>query len=168
MIKGQRIWIRKKYLGILRDGKIHIGDPRIKITDHISQSLVSIFWVKITEILSSGSGIWCLFDLGSGIRVKHPGSATLVCLFTHDLDSKTNKYESCQVSAYRTCYYNGLSKLYLKGKVQLILIRNIVKHKSFPLPDLMGDFFILESETTAVRDGDREGQLVHSLQVTVC
>ncbi len=61
------------------------------------------------------------------------------------------------MSAYRTCYYNGLSKLYLKGKVQLILIRNIVKYKSFPLPDLVGESFVPESDSDPARVQDKEG-----------
>jgi hypothetical protein len=40
----------------------------------------------------------------------------------------------------------SLCKLYLKGTAQPILIRNIVKYKSFPLPDLDGESFVPESE----------------------
>jgi hypothetical protein len=52
--------------------------------DHISESLETIFWVKILEILLCRSWIRDrkIFDLGwkkfgSGIWNKHPGSATL-------------------------------------------------------------------------------------------
>jgi hypothetical protein len=41
--------------------------------DHISESLETIFWVKILKILCSGSGMEKI-----RIRDKHPGSATLV------------------------------------------------------------------------------------------
>ncbi len=56
--------------------------------NHISENLETIFRVKILEILDTdqdpGSGIFLTLDLGSGmdkfgtgIRDKHPGSATL-------------------------------------------------------------------------------------------
>ncbi len=41
--------------------------------DHISESLETIFWVKILKILCSGSGMEKI-----RIRDKHPRSATLV------------------------------------------------------------------------------------------
>jgi hypothetical protein len=50
----------------IRDGKKY--GSGINITDRISVSLVTIFWVKNTEILCCGSGIRCLFDSGSGMR----------------------------------------------------------------------------------------------------
>jgi hypothetical protein len=43
--------------------------------DHISESLETIFWVKILRFFYADPG-WKKF--GSGIRDKHPGSATLV------------------------------------------------------------------------------------------
>jgi hypothetical protein len=43
--------------------------------DHISQSLETNFWVKILKFSDPDPG-WKKF--GSGIRDKHPGSATLV------------------------------------------------------------------------------------------
>jgi hypothetical protein len=51
--------------------------------DHISESLQTIFWVKIFKFFDagSGSGIRNLFDPGSGIRDKHPGSTTLLFLY---------------------------------------------------------------------------------------
>jgi hypothetical protein len=60
----------------------------INIPDNFSGSLETGFCVKNTSILWCGSGIWDLFDpgagiwdsgrkkFGSGIRYKHPGSAT--------------------------------------------------------------------------------------------
>ncbi len=52
--------------------------------DHISESFVTIYWVKNTLCCGSGSGILCLFDPRFeildgkiGIRDKHPVSATL-------------------------------------------------------------------------------------------
>jgi hypothetical protein len=48
------------------------SDPgsRIKLLDHISKSLKQFFGVKNTLILccGSGSGIWCIYDPGSGIQ----------------------------------------------------------------------------------------------------
>ncbi len=66
----------------IRDGK----KTRIRIPDHISESLETIFCVKILKFFDAdpGSGTekirirypgWKKF--GSGIRDKHPGSATL-------------------------------------------------------------------------------------------
>jgi hypothetical protein len=55
-------------------GKIQIWDPdpgsRINILDHISKSLVTIFWVTNTLALccGSGSGIRWLFDTGSWLE----------------------------------------------------------------------------------------------------
>jgi hypothetical protein len=46
--------------------------------DYISESLETIFWVKILEFFDADPG--CK-KFGSGIRDKHPGSATL--LFSH-------------------------------------------------------------------------------------
>jgi hypothetical protein len=65
--------------------KIKIRDPDpgsiMFIPDHISESLVTIFWAKTTKILCYGSGIPVLFNPGpgmekfrSGIQDKHPGS----------------------------------------------------------------------------------------------
>jgi hypothetical protein len=54
--------------------------------DHISESLETIFWVKTLKFFDAdlGSGIQDrgsrMEKFGSGIRDKHPGSATL--LFT--------------------------------------------------------------------------------------
>jgi hypothetical protein len=54
--------------------------------DHISESLETIFWVKIPKFFGAdpGSGIETIQiwnqgwrKLGSGIKNKHPGSATL-------------------------------------------------------------------------------------------
>jgi hypothetical protein len=42
--------------------------------DHISESLETIFWVKILKFFDADLG-WKKF--GSEIRMKHPGSATL-------------------------------------------------------------------------------------------
>jgi hypothetical protein len=42
--------------------------------DHISESLETIFWVRILKFFDADPG-WKKF--GSGIRDKHPGSATL-------------------------------------------------------------------------------------------
>jgi hypothetical protein len=47
----------------------------MKIPDHISEGLATIFWVKNTYIFGCGSGSG-MENLGSGIRDKHPGSAT--------------------------------------------------------------------------------------------
>ena len=53
--------------------------------DHISESLKTIFWVKILKFFDAdpGYGIFLTLDQGSGmekirIRDKHPGSATLL------------------------------------------------------------------------------------------
>jgi hypothetical protein len=47
----------------------------LNILDNISESLEQIFKVKKTLILGCGSG---MAKFGSGIRYKHPGSATLL------------------------------------------------------------------------------------------
>ncbi len=45
--------------------------------DHISETLESVFWVKkIFEFFDADSGSG-MEKFGSGIRDKHPGSATL-------------------------------------------------------------------------------------------
>jgi hypothetical protein len=58
----------------------------MKIPDHISESLETIFWDRILKFFDAnpdpGSGILVTLDpgwkiLGSGIRDKHPESATL-------------------------------------------------------------------------------------------
>jgi hypothetical protein len=53
-------------------------DPGMNIPDHISQSLETIFWVKVLTFFDldpdPGPG---KEKIGSGIRDKHPGSATL-------------------------------------------------------------------------------------------
>jgi hypothetical protein len=53
-------------------------------TDHISQSLETVFWVKILKFFDADPG-WKNSDLGwkksgSEIRDKHPGSPTLEIL----------------------------------------------------------------------------------------
>ncbi len=57
----------------IRDGTKY--GSGINIPDRISESWVTIFCVKNSQILCCGSGIRCLFDSGSGIRDKHPWSA---------------------------------------------------------------------------------------------
>jgi hypothetical protein len=68
-------------------GKNQDPDPGMNIPDHISESLETIFWVKILEFFDADAardpGIFVIRDpgwkkFGSGIRNKHPGSATLV------------------------------------------------------------------------------------------
>jgi len=56
-------------------GKKSGSGSGMKIPDHISKSLGTIFWVKILKFFDSdpGSGM-----KKSRIRYKHPGSATLV------------------------------------------------------------------------------------------
>jgi hypothetical protein len=54
----------------------------MKIFDHISESLETIFWVKTLKISDAGAvpGIFLTLDTGwkkIRIRDKHPGSATL-------------------------------------------------------------------------------------------
>jgi hypothetical protein len=60
----------------------------MNIPDHFSESSETVFRDKNTLIILCGSGIRNLFDPGSGIRVekfgsgirdKHPESATLAC-----------------------------------------------------------------------------------------
>jgi hypothetical protein len=67
-------------------GKKSISGSGMNIPHHISEGLETIFWVKNIYALMR-IGIRNLFDprsgsaieeLGSGIRDKHPGSATLV------------------------------------------------------------------------------------------
>jgi hypothetical protein len=47
----------------------------MNILDHISESLATIFWVKILKLFDTDAdpGFGNLFDPGSGIRDKHPG-----------------------------------------------------------------------------------------------
>ncbi len=44
-----------------------------------------------------------------------------------------------------------------EGTADSIFMRNIVKYKSFRLPDLVGESLVLESDSNAARVGDREG-----------
>ncbi len=83
--------------GILDTQKVKIRSPGMNILDHISESLETIFWVKILQFFDADAdpGSGNLFDprsgmekfrirdkgwkkFGSGIRDKHPGSAKLV------------------------------------------------------------------------------------------
>ncbi len=57
--------------------------------DHIYESLENFFGVKILKFFDSDPG-WKKF--GSGVRDKHPGSATLLG-FTKEISTKT-LYES--------------------------------------------------------------------------
>jgi hypothetical protein len=59
----------------------------MNIPDHISESLETIFWVKILNFFDADAdpGIFMTLDpgsgmekFGSGIWYKHPGSATLL------------------------------------------------------------------------------------------
>jgi hypothetical protein len=60
----------------------------MNIPDHISESLETIFWVKIVKFFDADAdadpGSGNLFDpgsgmeIGSGIQDKHSGSATLI------------------------------------------------------------------------------------------
>jgi hypothetical protein len=69
----------------------------MNIPDHISESLETIFWVKILKFFDADAGSWNRFltldpgsgmeKFGSGIRDKHPGSATL-------LDSSADHFSS--------------------------------------------------------------------------
>jgi hypothetical protein len=93
----------------LNPDSIRIRNPeKIKIChpDHFSESLETIFGLKIIYILDAdpdpGSGIFLTVDLGSGMekfgpgsRDTHPGSATLVkFMFNLLLLGMTNK-SSC-------------------------------------------------------------------------
>jgi hypothetical protein len=53
--------------------------------DHISESLETIFWVKILNFFDADPG-WKKF--GYGIRDKHPGFATLVLIDSYEVKSK--------------------------------------------------------------------------------
>jgi hypothetical protein len=55
--------------------------------NHISESLETVFWVKILEFFYVDPG-WKKFgsgmeNFGSGIREKHPGSAALLDCFSY-------------------------------------------------------------------------------------
>jgi hypothetical protein len=73
----------------------------MNIPDLIFENLVSVFWVKYTSVLLCGSGVLNLVNsgsvmekIGTGIRDKHPGFATLrlqisiVCLFLRSLEPR--------------------------------------------------------------------------------
>jgi hypothetical protein len=60
-----------------------VPESGMNISDHFSKSLETSFWEKILKNLRCGSGIRNLLGSGmekirSGIRDKHPGSATLM------------------------------------------------------------------------------------------
>jgi hypothetical protein len=68
-------------------GKKSRSGSGVNIPDHISESLETIFWVKILKLFVADADpdpvSGNLFDPGSGmekirIRDKHPGSATLL------------------------------------------------------------------------------------------
>ncbi len=66
-------------------GKKSRSGSEIKVSDHIFESLETIFWVKILKFFDADvdPGVFFTLDLGSGteqlrIRDNHPGSATLV------------------------------------------------------------------------------------------
>jgi hypothetical protein len=67
----------------------------MSITDNISESLETIFWVQLLKF-DADPGFRNLFDPGSGIRDgkirseigdKHPGSATLSVMRTSNTNS---------------------------------------------------------------------------------
>jgi hypothetical protein len=62
-------------------GKISRSGSGMHIPDHISETLVTISWVKILKFFDADADPeWK--KIISGIRDKHPGSATLVlCLY---------------------------------------------------------------------------------------
>jgi hypothetical protein len=63
-------------------GKKSRSGSEMNIPNQISESLETMFWIKILNFLDldpdPGSGN--LFDPRSRIRYKHPGSATLITL----------------------------------------------------------------------------------------
>jgi hypothetical protein len=68
----------------------------MNISDHISESLETFFWDGgIRNLFDPGSGMQ---EFGSGIREKHPGSATLPTYFT----AFTGKYEEERKKLSRT------------------------------------------------------------------
>jgi hypothetical protein len=62
-----------------------------RIRDHISESLETIFWVKILKFLCR-SGMEKI-----RIRDKHPGSATLISIHGHGRKKKVSCFESLDV-----------------------------------------------------------------------
>jgi hypothetical protein len=62
----------------IRDGEKISIRIRMNIPDHISESLETIFCVKILKFFDADPGSGNFFDAGSGTRDKHPGSATLL------------------------------------------------------------------------------------------
>jgi hypothetical protein len=68
----------------------------MNIPDNISENLETVFWVKILKLFDADadplSGIFLTLDpgwekFGSGIRDKHPGSATVQHCYFDILDS---------------------------------------------------------------------------------
>ncbi len=82
-----------------RDGKNPDPGSGINIPDHISKSLVAIFWVKIMKFLLCvrGSG---MEKLGSRIPDKHPGSATVV-IYYYVLEGFGSSYVTQDSLMYR-------------------------------------------------------------------
>jgi hypothetical protein len=64
----------------IRDGKKSGSGSGMNNPNHTSESLETIFWVKILKFFGSGMETIRIRDgkkFGSGARDKHPGSATL-------------------------------------------------------------------------------------------
>ncbi len=70
----------------IRDGLKSRFGSGMNISDHIFKGLETIFWVKILKFFDADPDSWIFLTLdpgfgvekfGSGIRDKHPGSATL-------------------------------------------------------------------------------------------
>jgi hypothetical protein len=90
--------------------KIRIRDEN---PDHFSESLVTIFWVKIPKFFDAdpGFGIFLTLDPGwekfvSGIRHKHPGSATLIiwiCCLDDRSTTRTTSTRGMRYSSGRRC-----------------------------------------------------------------
>jgi hypothetical protein len=79
-----RIWIRDPVLSLLLDPGWEKTGSEIKFSDHISELLVTIFWVTNTSILCQ----FCVADLdpGSGMEKSRsgmengdPGKTSQIC-----------------------------------------------------------------------------------------
>jgi hypothetical protein len=79
----------------------------LNITDHISKSLVTYNGVKNAKILcyGSGSGIRCLFDLGSG---TWDGKIRNSCK-RHKKAKEIDKFGFAQNKEYKSDKFNSLS-----------------------------------------------------------
>ncbi len=117
-------------------GKKSWSGSGMNIPDHISKSLETIFRVKNTWILwwGSGSGIFFTLDpvsgmekFGSGIRDKHPGSATLLDIVQWRDFLCHGRSDVCRPFEWQKIFMFSLSLLSFANKCHSKRLQELIK-----------------------------------------